>query len=60
MCLGFRHGTDCRRRVKAPQRRTHWDKYQLCYNCASDDATLEYRNELDETNPGLIKIPIIH
>jgi len=56
-CLGYRNGTTCRKRVKAPQRRNHWEIYQLCYNCGHDERTITYRNKIDMQ---LQKIPIIH
>lgn len=46
-CLGYKHGTDCNRRVRTTRRAIHWGKYQLCSKCARNESTEEYRASVD-------------
>jgi len=46
MCLGYRNGTNCHRVVRTTRHKESWEKFQLCSNCAKNDATKNYRDKM--------------
>jgi len=50
MCLGHRYGTECKRVVRTTHNTSNWEDYQLCYKCAINPLTEEYREQLLITN----------
>lgn len=46
-CLGYRHGTECKKVVRTTRHTRCWKEYQLCSNCNKSDKTKSYRESMD-------------